>query len=51
MPATTIWLCLSDGMHRRKIPHHCSCLLSSGPDKEDINGAESEECWFGCVNK
>ena len=30
-------MCLYDRMHRRKIPHHCSPLLSSGPDKEDIN--------------
>ena len=38
MHATTIQLCLYDRMHRRKIPHHCSPLLSSGPDKEDIKG-------------
>ena len=37
MPATTIQLCLYDEMHRRKIPLHCSPLLSSGPDKENIN--------------
>ena len=36
MPATTIQLCLYDMMHRCKIPHHYSPLLSSGPDKENI---------------
>ena len=44
MPATTIQLCLYDGMHKRKIPHHCSPLFSSGPDKILMTGAESEEC-------
>ena len=44
MPATTIQLCLYDGMHRRKIPHHCSPFLSSGSDREILmSGAESEE--------
>ena len=37
MPATAILLCLYDGMHNGKIPHHCSPLSSSGPDKGGIN--------------
>ena len=45
MPATNIQLCLYDRMHRRKIPHHCSPLASSGLIRKILmSGAKSEEC-------